>query len=176
MYVIKLKLHKTKSLLLRSLSVLLAISLVVVQTKNSSAKVIEVGIPSIDVSVFELDINGLNNAMNELHELENFLDLNPGISYKALLESNSTLIKNIGDSSLPLGMAQEGEPPLGIPSFLWGCVFGLVGILIVYMITDNDKAQVKKALVGCVFYTVTIAAIYVVYFLWLLDESSDYYY
>ncbi|MFA5973094.1 MAG: hypothetical protein WC780_12145 [Lentimicrobiaceae bacterium] len=41
------------------------------------------------------------------------------------------------------------EPALGIPGFWWGCVLGPVGILVVYLVTDNDRPEVKKALYGC---------------------------
>ncbi len=164
-----------KKMLLKSLSILLAITLVVVQTKNLSAKVIEVGIPSIDESVFELDMDHLYNAMHELNELEFYLEKHAGTSYADLLKTDIEFINQISDSSAPMGVDPETGPPLGIPSFLWGCVFGVVGILIVFMITDNDKVQVKKALTGCILYGVTVAAFYVVYFLWLIDESSGYY-
>ena len=43
-----------------------------------------------------------------------------------------------------------------IASFLWGCAFGWVGLLIVYLVTDNDKEQTKKALWGCLANGVAI--------------------
>ena len=153
----------------------MAITLLVVQTKTLSAKVIEPGIPSIDESVFELDLDHLNYVMQELNELELYLEKHTGTSYADLLTTDIKFVNQISNSSAPMGVDPETGPPLGIPSFLWGCVFGVVGILIVFMITDNNKVQVKKAFTGCIFYGATIAAIYLVYFLWLIDESSGYY-
>lgn len=164
-----------KKLLIKSISILMALILVVAQTKNLSARIVEIGIPSIDESVFELNLDYLHSTMHELNELEIYLENHTGTSYFDIAKTEITFINQISDSSAPMGMDPETGPPLGIPSFLWGCVFGLVGIIVVYIITDNDKAQVKKALNGCIFYGVTIAAFYVVYFLLLLDESSIYY-
>ena len=152
-----------KKVLFKSLSVLLAMILLVAQTQTLSAKTIEVGLPSIDESVFNLDESALDLAMNELNELENYLANNESATYDDLLASGSDLITNISDISAPMGMAQEGEAPLGIPAFLWGCVLGWVGILVVYMVTDNDKPQVKKALTGCLIAGGVYVVFYVVY-------------
>ncbi len=56
-------------------------------------------------------------------------------------------------SNLNLAGSMMGDPALGIPGFWWGCVFGPVGILAVYVITDNDRSEVKKALTGCLVST-----------------------
>ena len=45
------------------------------------------------------------------------------------------------------------EPALGIPGFWWGCVLGPVGILVVYLVTENDKDEVRKSLYGCLVST-----------------------
>lgn len=66
-----------------------------------------------------------------------------------------------------LSMTDNG-PVLGIPSFLWGCVLGLAGLIIVYIVTDNNREEVKKAFTGCLvsvavaglLYLVAAAAIY----------------
>ncbi len=173
---IYLKIMLMKKVLLRGLSVIMAVIVLVAQTQSLTAKTVQINLPSVDESVFNLDEDALNNAMQELNELENYLALNEGTSYDDLLTSGSELIANVSDSSSPMGMAQEGEAPLGIPAFLWGCVLGWVGLLVVYLVTDNDKAQVKKALTGCIVSTLTTAAIYVVYIVWLVDETDLYYY
>jgi len=41
------------------------------------------------------------------------------------------------------------EPALGIPGFVWGLVLGVIGILVVYLVTE-DKEETKKALYGCI--------------------------
>ena len=40
------------------------------------------------------------------------------------------------------------DGPAGIPAFLWGCVLGWIGILVVYLVTE-DSDETKKALYGC---------------------------
>ena len=164
-----------KKVLLKTLSVTMAIVLLVAQSQILSAKTIEISLPSIDESVFNLDEDALNNAMQELNQLENYLALNEGTSYNDLLVSGSELIANVSDSSSPMGMAQDGESPLGIPAFLWGCVLGWVGLLVVYIITDNDKAQVKKALTGCLIGTGVWVVFYVIYAAWIVTETNTIY-
>lgn len=56
-------------------------------------------------------------------------------------------------SALPLSAESEVGPPLGIPSFLWGCLLSWVGLLIVYFLTDRDKDETRKALWGCLIST-----------------------
>ncbi len=153
-----------KKVLFKMLSVTMAIVLLVAQSQILSAKTIEFSLPSIDESVFNLDEDALSAAMNELNELENYLVMNEGTTYNDLVIADSELIANLSDSSSPMGMAQEGEAPLGIPAFLWGCVLGWVGLLVVYVITDNDRAQVKKALTGCLVSTAVSVVLYVVIF------------
>ena len=38
---------------------------------------------------------------------------------------------------------------LGIPGFIWGLVFNLTGVLIVYLVTE-DQEETKKAFYGCI--------------------------
>jgi hypothetical protein len=151
-----------KKFLLKSLSVFLAIVLLVSQNQIVSAKTIDAGLPSVDESVFELDENALAFAMQDLNELDNYLASNEGVSYTDLAEAGSDLIANVSDNSSPIGMDQEGESPLGIPPFLWGCVLGWVGLLIVYLISDQDKELTKKALIGCLVGTGVWVVVYVV--------------
>jgi len=165
-----------KKILLRTFSVFMAVVLLFAQTQSLTAKTVDFNIPSVDVSVFSLDEAALDIAMQELNQLENYLSQNEGTSYNDLLLAGSDLIINVSDSSSPMGMMQEGEAPLGIPAFLWGCVLGWVGLLVVYIVTDNDKAQVKKALTGCLVGTGVTIAIYVVYAVWLVSESETLYY
>ncbi len=153
-----------KKFLFKSLSVILAIVLLVSQNQIVSAKTIEAALPSVDNSVFELDESALEIAMLELNELDNYLSLNVGTTYNDLAEAGSVLIANLSDNASPIGMAQNDESPLGIPPFLWGCVLGWVGLLIVYLITDQDKELTKKALVGCLVGTGVWVVAYFVLF------------
>ncbi len=73
----------------------------------------------------------------------------------------------------PMGMAQNDEAPLGIAPFLWGCVLGWVGLLVVYLVTDGDKAQTKKALTGCLVGTGVEVALYLVLYFAIWHETNN---
>jgi len=170
-----------KKFLFKSISLFMAIVLLFAQIQNLSANNIEIIFASNDESIFELDENVLSVAMYELNRLENCIIQNEGLYYEDLKLLNSALIENVSNSSAPMGFTTESEDPLGIPAFLWGCFLGWVGILLVYMITDNDKAQVKKALTGCLVaggVYVVIGVVYVVFVAAILTNvaTTDYYY
>lgn len=147
--------------LFKSTAVLMAMVLLFTQTQSLSARPAELALPSIDQSVLLLDEETLNEAMAELNELDEYLNDNEGVTFADLESSGSELILNVDNSSAPLGVDQENEPPLGIPSFLWGCILGVVGILIVYIITDGDKDETKKALWGMLVWIGVWVVLYV---------------
>lgn len=53
------------------------------------------------------------------------------------------------------------EIDLIIPPFFWGCVLGVLGIILVYVLTDQDKDATKKALLGCIVTAGTFVVVYV---------------
>ena len=166
---------KMKKFFLKCFSVLLSVILLVTQTQSLSAKPIYFGLPGgMDESAFYFDQESLNAAMHDLNELESYLDQNEGMTYSELLASGSELILNVSGSSSPLGMDQDKDELFGIPPFLWGCVLGWVGLLLVYILTDNDKELVKKAFTGCLVSTGVSIALYVVYVVWLVSEIDPY--
>lgn len=152
-----------KKIFLKSLSVILAISLLSVQSMSVYAGNYGTASVALDESVFSFDEELLNEELNELNELDAYLEANENVTFEALAEAESPLIANVASSASPMGMAgQEGEPPLGIPSFLWGCVFGVVGLAVVYIMTEQDMDQTKKALWGCVASTAVSVVLYLV--------------
>jgi hypothetical protein len=166
-----------KKVLLKGISLFMAVLLLFAQSQNLSAKNTEINIRGIDESIFKLDENVLSNAMYELNRLNNYITQNEGVTYEDLNLLDSALIENVSNTSAPLGLTTESEDPLGIPAFLWGCFLGWVGILLVYMITDNNKVQVKKALNGCLVAGGAYVVIGVVYFVLVATYVStiDYY-
>jgi hypothetical protein len=150
-----------KRILFKSLSILMAMVMLLTQTQALAATTSKIGLPSIDESLLVLNEDALESAMQELNELESFIASNEGITYNDLLTTGSDLIINVDDASAPLGMDQEGDPPLGIPSFLWGCILGIVGILLVYILTDGDKDETKKALWGMLVWVGVWIILYV---------------
>ena len=166
-----------KKFLLKSVSVILAISMLSLQSLSVYANDYS-SAEELDESVFSFDDELLNDELSELDELDAYLEENQDVTFEALAEAESPLVANIASNASPMGMAgQEGEPPLGIPSFLWGCVFGVVGLAVVYIMTDQDMDQTKKAMWGCVASTAVSVVLYlVIWGAWASTVASDPYY
>jgi len=111
--------------------------------------------------LFQLDEAKISTEMAQLNELENFVATNDGVSLTNLLESNDPSVANM-DFAAPTGPmgAMVGDPPLGIPSFVWGLCLGIPGIAIVYFVAE-DKEQTMKAVWGCVTQTGVVLVIYI---------------
>lgn len=102
-------------------------------------------------------------AFADISTLDQYLQSNENKTYSDLETENSTLLNGVSSStSLPLGSAPSDELALGIPSFLWGCVFGVIGVVVVYLMTDENKDQTKKAFYGCIASTVVGVVFYIV--------------
>ena len=84
------------------------------------------------------------------------------LTYDDLMVTDAALVNNMALSSTAAVPLPDG--PLGIPSFLWGCVLGPVGVVIAYILTDNDKDEAKKALWGCLAVTAVEVIVYFVFF------------
>lgn len=139
----------------------MSIVLLFSQTLSLSARTSDLPLPVIDESVLVLDEDALNEAMTELNELDEYLNDNEGVTFTELESSDSELIQKMDNSTAPLGVDRANEPPLGIPSFLWGCILGIVGILLVYILTDGDKSETKKALWGMLVWVGVWIVLYV---------------
>ena len=114
-----------------------------------------------DADLFNYDRASIDRNLSELTTIENYLSENPDATFTDLMNMG-LLTANGKDFSMDL-LSYMGEPPLGVPSFLWGCAFGWVGLLVVYIATDQDKVESKKALWGCAASTVTWVVVYVIY-------------
>jgi hypothetical protein len=146
-----------KKKMTNTVSVIMAFALLFVQTVvYANAPVINPkAVSSIDETVFELNETALNEALSELNELDAYLDVNQNATYQDVAQKANHLVLNVSPTPSPMG----GDSPLGIPSFLWGCVFGVLGILLVYLMTDNDMDETKKALWGCLAGTAIILVV-----------------
>ena len=114
--------------------------------------------------IVSFDENEIYAAFGEIENLTQFVSENEGVTYSELESENSDLISKVS-ASTSLAMQQDSdELALGIPSFLWGCVFGIVGVVVVYIMTDENKEQTKKAVWGCVASTAVSVVIYLVAF------------
>lgn len=98
---------------------------------------------------FVLDEAQVYQATERLTTLEQHILQNPGTTLSDLQAAESELIQDLNlDSSGNLdALSAMNAGPLGIPSFLWGFCLGVIGLLIVYLVTE-DKEELKKALWG----------------------------
>jgi hypothetical protein len=127
-----------------------------------------------NADLFSYDQNQVTQELSQLQALENYVSANPDISLASLQTENNSLVANLNLAMNSIdGFALSGEPPLGISSFLWGCVFNLVGVAIVYFMTEQDKDETKKAFMGCLVST----GIWVVWeILWYAFVRTSWYY
>jgi hypothetical protein len=75
---------------------------------------------------------------------------------------------NLTESTSTLSALTEGA--LGIPSFIWGCVLGWIGILITYLVTQ-DSEETKKALYGCLIGWVGGFLLYIIFVVLIFGGS-----
>lgn len=100
----------------------------------------------------ELDVE---NEFADLHQIESYLEANPDVDYATLTTEKQDLMENVNLTDATSILSSTDQMPL-LPSFWWGCLLGIIGLALVYFITDNDKDQVKKALIGCVISTLVV--------------------
>jgi len=107
------------------------------------------GFASENAEVFQVNEQEMNAEFAQLNDLEAYVDANEGITMSEIGQDNP-LVLNVAASSDVLGVlsALRGDPPLGIPSFLWGFCFTVAGVALVYFVAD-DRDETKKAFIGC---------------------------
>jgi hypothetical protein len=163
-----------KKFLLKSLSIFMAITLLSAQSLFAYAGN-GASVTTFDETAFSFDEEMLFAELAELNELDAFIETTEGLTFSDLEKEGSLLIANMDNAAAPMGMAEGGEPPLGIPSFLWGCVFDVVGLVIVYIMTENDMDETKKAMWGCVASTAVGVVLYmVVWGAWAAAVTTTY--
>lgn len=125
------------------------------------AALFTIGLNANNADLFKVDEKDLNEEFAELNKLEEIVNSTENATYNSLLANHSELMENASlKSDVSSSILGLYEPPLGIPSFVWGLCIGVAGILVVYLVTE-DTDETKKALWGCVAGT----AIYVVLYL-----------
>ena len=145
----------------KTIAVFLAMILLVSQAMAGSG----MSVSSEDEAFVNFDETEITASFNEIEDLVSFVSENENVSYSDLEAENSSLIENVSSTSaLALGSASGDTPPF-ISPFLWGCIFGPLGIVVVALTTDMDMPQIMKSLWGCVAETVVIGAINLVIYL-----------
>ncbi|MGR3811226.1 hypothetical protein [Jiulongibacter sp. NS-SX5] len=116
---------------------------------------------------FSLNEDEISAEFDQLDKIEKYVQ-ESDVTLEELQAQNSDLVSGIELSADTAGALAADELPLGIPAFWWGCVLTLLGVILVYVLTDQDKEQTKKALIGClvtagayiIFYVVLYGAIW----------------
>ena len=102
----------------------------------------------------------INSNFEKLNKVEAFVEQNTEASFETI--KGTELLKDIElDTNTLANITKDNDLPLNIPAFLWGCFLGGLGILLVYIFTE-DKDQTKKALYGCLTAGGVVAVIYIV--------------
>lgn len=98
---------------------------------------------------------------SDISDLENHLEVH-NQTYTELETAGSELIASIAPSPLtPFSDdSQYSRDPFGISSFLWGCMAGVTGIILVFLLTKS-KSEARKAFNGCITQYVLMVAGYV---------------
>lgn len=125
-----------------------------------------------NADLFSYDKNAVNTELSDLQTLEEYVNSNPGVTLTDLQLNSNQLVSELNmDANTFGGLLASFEPPLGVPSFVWGCVFGVAGIAIVYFVAD-DKEETKKAFKGCVVGALVYTVFYVVYVVAIVSTAS----
>jgi flagellar capping protein FliD len=124
-----------------------------------------------NASLFQFDQNKVNAEMNQLSKVENYVSTHNGVTLEQLKAENNDIVSgvNLTESTSTLSALTEG--PLGIPSFIWGCVLGWIGILITYLVTQ-DSEETKRALYGCLIGYVGLIVIYLIGYVLILGNQA----
>lgn len=108
---------------------------------------------------FKIDRTQVKAEFSELDQMEQTVIDNNYMPLTQIM-SNQNLASEFS-GMVPLSLPGTQDAALGIPGFWWGCIFGPIGLLIVYVATDNDRHEVKTALTGCIVGTVVSTLFYI---------------
>jgi hypothetical protein len=96
----------------------------------------------------------VKNEFSKVDKLEKYLVEHPDVTLEELKQTKPELLKGFDlIANTDTNFAPTKNMPL-VGGFWWGCCLGVVGLALVYFITDHDKDQVRKAFWGCVIATV----------------------
>lgn len=91
---------------------------------------------------------------SQINKIEAFIEANPQTTLAELKNKDSELIQGIEllDNTDAVVNSVVKDMPL-LSGFWWGCCLGVVGLALVYFVTDKDRDQTRKALIGCLIAT-----------------------
>lgn len=90
----------------------------------------------------------------KVDKLEQYLAEHPGMTYEQVKQAKPELLEGVDlISNTNTNLAPTKDMPL-VGGFWWGCCLGVIGLALVYFVTDHDKDQVRMAFWGCVIATI----------------------
>lgn len=88
---------------------------------------------------------------SDLDQIEQIVETK-GLDLAGLQAENAELASSVSWAPESNATIAAGDMPIA-GGFWWGCCLGIIGLALVYFITDNNKTEVKNALIGCVVST-----------------------
>ena len=101
-----------------------------------------------EAELFTLNESEISAEFADLTKLESYVSAHQGVTLTDLLSGSNQEGLNLDVNTLNSIALAYAEPVAGIPSFLWGCILGPIGLAIVHFSAD-DTDESKKALYGC---------------------------
>ncbi|MBA4850842.1 hypothetical protein [Emticicia sp. BO119] len=95
----------------------------------------------------------IDNEFAKIEKLEKYLAIHPEATLESIKKTNPELLEGFDlIATTETNFSPTKEMPI-VGGFWWGCCLGIVGLGLVYFITDNDRDQVRQALWGCIIAT-----------------------
>lgn len=102
----------------------------------------------------EYKVVTVEDEFAKVNKLEQYLSEHPDMTFEQVKQAKPELLEGIDlISNTNTNFAPSKDMPL-VGGFWWGCCLGVVGLALVYFITDHDQDQVRKAFWGCIIATV----------------------
>jgi hypothetical protein len=102
--------------------------------------------------LFNINEDQIMTEMADLTALENFVTENQGVTLDEMKANNHPLSIRISSSNIGLNSLSGILSPMSsIPAFLWGFCLGPIGVVIVFIIDEDD---VLMSVVGCLVSSV----------------------
>lgn len=122
-------------------------------------------------TAFNYDRAVINHEMEQLNQLEEYLNLYPGTTLAQMVSGNHGLASGIGEVQSLAGLNSYFEKVMGIPGFMWGCCLGFTGVLIVALAGKDEyetKQSIKGAIISVGFWVIVAAGTSLYYYIYVL--------
>ncbi|MBN1949806.1 MAG: hypothetical protein JW801_01295 [Bacteroidales bacterium] len=114
-------------------------------------------------NLFSYDQSGPETSLAGLQKAEDFVTAHEGITLSDLQLIHPDWVRGLSGSSgsfIDPG-SLSGQRVLRIPSFLWGCFLGPAGVIVVYLVAE-DNDETRKSFMGCISWALGLTVYYIV--------------